>query len=145
MKKPSKTEISEVLGYATGLLVGDMAIRDQVTLKPQDALDKYREKWAIELSVNTAAISVQAAWDRGFDRALEPPMQKGKVGRQLGDNAMAIAAKVSQQARVVSELLGVLDQMKPTMQRETIEACSRLMRDMDERLASVAGIPNLPN
>lgn len=30
------------------------------------------------------------------------------------------------------------------MQKEIIEACSRLMRDMKERLASVTGLPGLP-
>lgn len=52
-------------------------------------------------------------------------------------NALAVAKSM------VGRLLQGLS-MEPHMQREVIEACSRLMSDLDERLASVAGLPNLP-
>lgn len=47
-------------------------------------------------------------------------------------------------ASAVARMLQVLSGTEPPMQREVIEACSRMMSDLDERLTSVTGLPNLP-
>lgn len=138
-------EINEVMAYATGLLVGDMWLeRNPNQAGTSDASEAFREEWAAKLQQEHGTQRVQSEWDRGFDRAFDEPLPRGKMGKHLNDNALAIAARISVQAGVVGQSLASLDRLSPRMQREIIEACSRLMRDMDERLASVAGIPNLP-
>ena len=144
MRNKDSKEIGEVLGYATGLLVGDMCLRDLPEPRHEQEVEAYRARWANTLRRDDTDAAGGAAFNRGFDRAIEPPLPKGKVGRHVSDNAFAVAKKVGEQASIVARMLQVLSSMEPHMQLEVIEACSRLMSDLDERLANVAGLPNLP-
>lgn len=46
MRNKDSKEIGELLGYATGLLVGDMCLRDLPEPRNEQEVEAYRARWA---------------------------------------------------------------------------------------------------